>query len=328
MTVDHQLWFLVYQGVQALDVVGPHEVFASANRVADGLGRGGPRYRLRIVGVDGAPSVSESGLTIDAEPLSADDQRPHTLVIPGGDGVHVAATDPDIIEATRALGTKATRLATVCSGAFLAAAAGLLDGRRVATHWARAGRLAANHPRVEVDEQSLYIHDGPVWSSAGVTAGMDLALAMVEDDHDAEVAQIAGRWLVMHLRRPGGQSQFAAPVWLEPSPVEPIRRAQELIHADPGGDHAVATLARAVGLSPRHLTRLFRTELGETPARFVEQVRVDAARSALERSDVGLSTVAARYGFGTSETLRRAFHRRLGLSPDDYRRRFRLEPIH
>lgn len=325
-TVEHHIWFLAWPGIQALDLVGPHEVFAAANHVADGLGRTGPRYRLRVVTVDGSPIVSESGLTITAERLPGGNNGPDTLIIPGGDGVHEAATDRETIRVTRALGTTVPRLATVCTGTFLAAAAGLLDGHRVATHWARAERLAAAYPRIEVDEQALHVHDGNVWSSAGVTAGIDLGLAMVEHDHDAEVAQISARWLVVHLRRPGGQSQFAAPVWTEPSPIEPIRRAQELVRASPGSDHAVTTLAREVGLSPRHLTRLFRTEVGDTPARFVEQVRVDAARHELESSDVGLATVAKRCGFGTGETLRRAFHRRLGLSPDEYRRRFRLRP--
>lgn len=325
-SVEHHIWFLAWPGIQALDLVGPHEVFAAANHVADGLDRTGPRYRLRVITVDGSPIVSESGLTIAADRLPPGSDRPDTLIIPGGDGVHKATTDPETLQATRSLGSSAPRLATVCTGTFLAAAAGLLDGRRVATHWARAKRLASAYPMIEVDDQALHVQDGNVWSSAGVTAGIDLGLAMVEYDHDAEVAQITGRWLVVHLRRPGGQSQFAAPVWTDPSPIEPIRRAQELIQASPGSDHAVTTLAREVGLSPRHLTRLFRSELGETPARFVEQVRVDAARRELESSGADLATVAGRCGFGSGETLRRAFHRRLGLSPDEYRRRFRLQP--
>ncbi|MEM8924596.1 MAG: GlxA family transcriptional regulator [Actinomycetota bacterium] len=329
MTTDHHVWLLIWPGVQALDLTGPHEVFAAANRVADGLGRGGLRYRLRVVATEAQVVRSESGLGVAAEAVgdvTADPTavRPNTLVLPGGDGVHDAAADPEVVAVTRALAADADRVATVCTGAFLGAAAGLLDGRRVATHWARAARLAEQHAAVDVDPHSLHHHDGPVWSSAGVTAGIDLALAVVEHDHDAEVAQTVGRWLVVHLRRPGGQSQFASPVWTPPAAAAPVRRAQEFVNGAPGDDHSVGNLAARVGVSPRHLTRLFLAETGETPGRFVERIRIDAARALLETEEAGLDVIAERCGFGSSETLRRAFQRRLGLSPNDYRHRFRL----
>ncbi len=336
------MWFVVYPGVQPLDVVGPHEVFGTANRVADGLGRPGLRYRTRLVTApdpgttgDGGPVTitTESGLDLVAQPVTGAEDRsagddpgpgPTTLVVPGGDGVRDAARHGPTVDLVARSGRAAERVASVCTGAFLAAAAGLLDGRRVATHWAWARQLATAHPEVSVDADAIHRCDDGVWSSAGVTAGIDLALAIVEQDLDPEVAQVVARWLVVYLRRPGGQSQFAAPIWEPASPLDPIRRAQELIHSEPGAELSVAAVAAQVGLSTRHLTRLFTAELGETPARFVERVRVDRARHRLETSSADLATIARSCGFGTAETLRRAFHRRLGIGPDEYRRRFAL----
>ncbi len=210
----------------------------------------------------------------------------------------------------------------MCSGAFLLAAAGLLDGRRATTHWARAERLAARHPEIVVDADPIWTRDGKVWTSAGVTAGIDVALALVEDDHGVEIAEHVARWLVMFLRRPGNQSQFAAPVWRRRARDAPIRRAQELIEADPSADHRLCVLARHVALSERHLLRRFTAEVGVTPARYVATARVEAARRELESGDDTVAAIAARVGFGTAETMRRTFVRDLGAAPDDYRRRF------
>jgi transcriptional regulator GlxA family with amidase domain len=218
--------------------------------------------------------------------------------------------------------TRTTRLATVCSGTFLLAATGLIDGRRVTTHWHRAARLADEHPTLQVDADAIYVKDGNVWTSAGVTAGIDLALALVEDDHGAEVAQTVARHLVMFLRRPGGQSQFAAPVWDRPTDKQAVRAAQDLVHADPAADLRVGSLAAATNMSERHFTRVFAAEVGEPPAKYVERVRVEAARRCLEERGSTVAAVAGRCGFGTPETMRRAFLRRVGVSPDDYRRRF------
>jgi transcriptional regulator GlxA family with amidase domain len=331
---EHTIWLVAWPELQPLDLVGPHEVFDGANRVAAELGRPGPRYHLRVVSPHGGEVVGESGLRLGTDPIASLRGAPDTLLLPGGDGVHAASADEDLVAWVRQVGGEAGRLATVCTGTFLAAAAGLLDGRRVATHWARARRLASTYPQIEVDADALAVCDdsgrapnrgsGVVWSSAGVTAGIDLALSLVEADHDAEVAQVVGRWLVVHVRRGGGQSQFAAPIWTDLAEIEPIRQAQDLIHASPGDNHTVDALASAVAISPRHLSRLFAETLGETPARYVERVRVESARRQLELSDAGLSVVARDCGFGTTETLRRAFHRRLGVSPAQYRQRFRL----
>ena len=233
-----------------------------------------------------------------------------------------AAWPTTTLATVAALAAGARRIVSVCSGAFLLAAAGLLDGRRVTTHWARAGRLAADHPAVHVDADPIWTRDGDVWTSAGVTAGIDVSLALVEDDHDVEVAETVARWLVMFLRRPGTQSQFATPVRRRQANDEPIRRAQHLIDADPADDHRLGRLAARVAMSERHLLRRFSAELGVTPARYVATARVEAARRELEETDETVAAIAARVGFGTSESMRRTFVRHLGTPPDDYRRRF------
>jgi transcriptional regulator GlxA family with amidase domain len=215
-------------------------------------------------------------------------------------------------------------VATVCTGAFLAAEAGLLDGRRVTTHWARAAQLAAEFPALEVDPDPIYIRDGKFWTSAGVTAGIDMALALVQDDLGSEVAQTVARWLVMFLHRPGGQTQFASPPWVPRAERSAVRAVQTLVEAAPGGDHRLPVLAAAAAMSVRHFTRVFTAQVGETPGRFVEQVRLEAARRDLETTNDTLDIIATRCGFGTAETLRRVFHRRLGVAPNSYRRRFRV----
>jgi transcriptional regulator GlxA family with amidase domain len=215
-------------------------------------------------------------------------------------------------------------VATVCTGAFLAAQAGLLDGRHVTTHWARAGQLAEEFPTLEVDADPIYIRDGKFWTSAGVTAGIDLSLALVQDDLGVEVAQIVARHLVMFLHRPGGQTQFASPVWVPRAERSTVRAVQSVVEAAPGGDHRLPALAAAAAMSVRHFARVFTAEVGETPGRFVERVRVEAARRELETTDDTLEVIARRCGLGTAETLRRVFQRRLGVAPDFYRRRFRV----
>ena len=203
-------------------------------------------------------------------------------------------------------------------------AAGLLDGRTVTTHWASATRLAAEFPALRVDPDPIYIRDGAFWTSAGVTAGIDLALALVEDDLGSEVAQTVARWLVMFLHRPGGQTQFASPVWVPRADRSAVRAVQGMVESSPGGDHRLPAMAAAAAMSVRHFARVFHREVGETPGRFVERARLEAARHELETSDATLEAIAGRCGFGTAETMRRVFQRRLNVSPDSYRRRFRV----
>ncbi len=196
----------------------------------------------------------------------------------------------------------------------------------VTTHWARSERLAELHADITVDADPIFILspgvERDVWSSAGVTAGIDLCLALVERDHSTDLAQTVARWLVMYLRRPGGQSQFASPTWIRQAPPGPIQLAQELVVNAPADDHRVAELAQKVALSERHFVRRFSTEVGMSPAKFVSHVRVDAARHELERSSDTVAAIARRCGFGTAETLRRSLHRHLGVSPEGYRQRF------
>jgi transcriptional regulator GlxA family with amidase domain len=244
-------------------------------------------------------------------------------MLPGGTGSRAASADPELVAFVRAAASRCRRVAAVCTGAFIAAAAGLLDGRRVTTHWAAAQELAAGYPALDVDPDPLYIRDGRVWTSAGVTAGIDLALALVADDLGADVAQILARWMVMFLHRPGGQSQFATPAWVPRAGRSAVRAVQDRVESAPGGDHRLPALAAAASMSVRHFSRVFTTEVGQSPGRFVERVRLDAARADLEAGDDTLVVVAERCGLGSAESLRRAFHRHLGVSPDAYRRRFR-----
>lgn len=314
---------LMFDQFQPLDLVGPHEVFAGANTALDRLGRSNERYRLMTVALEpGQPIRSESGLAMMADGPLTQSHEVDTLLIPGGDGVDAASVNSEIVRWVAATASVSRRVAAVCTGTFLAASAGLCDGHSVTTHWASAGRLATRYPATTVRPDSIYVRDAGLWTSAGVTAGIDLALALVEQDCGADIAQLVARHLVVYLRRPGGQTQYAAPVWAEATEVQPIRLACDMVHASPQADHHVENLANNVGLSPRHFTRLFKAEIGESPARYVERVRTEAARSLLETESIGLEQVAERSGFGSAETLRRAFHRRLGVSPAAYRRQF------
>jgi transcriptional regulator GlxA family with amidase domain len=313
----------VFPGVQPLDAVGPFEVFSGATRVAEDVGRA-ESYSVALVSVGGVPVSGESGLGLCTSPLPDRSEHIDTLVLPGGDGVYAACRDEVLLSWIRGAAPSCRRVATVCSGAFLGAQAGLLDARRVTTHWARADRLASEFPMLSVDPDPIYVRDGKYWSSAGVTAGIDLALALVEDDLGVDVAQTVARWMVMFLHRPGGQTQFASPVWVPRAERSAVRAVQSRVESAPGDDHRVPVLAAVAGMSVRHFTRVFTSEVGATPSRFVERARVEAARRELETTNETLDVIARRCGLGSAETLRRVFQRRLGTAPDAYRRRFRV----
>jgi transcriptional regulator GlxA family with amidase domain len=313
--------FFAFSGMQTLDVVGPLEVFATASLVAAAKGRDG--YQPVIASVDGKPVTTSSGLTLATTKLLDPDKPCDTLVLPGGAGVHAARADARVVDWTRTVAAGARRVASVCTGAFLAAQAGLLDGCVATTHWGSADQLAREFPSIVVDPDPIFVRSSAtVWTAAGVTAGIDLALSLVEDDHGTEVAQTVARWLVLHLRRPGGQTQFAAPVWVARAKREPIRAVQDAIESEPGGAHSICELARRAAMSPRHFTRVFTDEVGEAPGAYVERVRTEAARRQLEQTEDTVATIAARCGFGTAETMRRNFIRRVGVPPDHYRKTF------
>lgn len=306
-----------FPGVQALDVVGPYEVFTGASLLTDG------GYDVTVASVGGQPVATTTGLAFLAAPLPGPGEPVDTVVLPGGGGVDQARSDAELVDWITEIAARARRVVTVCTGAFLAAEAGLLDGRRATTHWAFAGRLARDFPTIDVDPDPIFVRSSEtVWTAAGVTAGIDLALSLVEDDHGTEVAQTVARWLVLYLRRPGGQTQFAAPVWMPRAKRTSIRRVQEAIEAEPGGPYSVEDLARRAAMSPRHFTRVFTDEVGEAPGHYVERIRTEAARRQLEETDDTVVAIAARCGFGTAETMRRNFIRRLGISPDQYRKAF------
>jgi transcriptional regulator GlxA family with amidase domain len=308
---------LAFDGVQTLDVTGPFEVFGAAARLS-------PRaYSVEVVAPAADPIRTGSGLAIVPERAASAVRGPiDTLVIAGGDGVLAAAADEALVRwVTRAAG-RSRRVASVCTGAFMLARAGLLDGRRAATHWASAGELARRHPEVRIDPDAIFVRDGDVWTSAGVTAGMDLALALVEADLGRRVALEVARWLVVFVRRPGGQSQFSSHLRAQVAEREPLRELQEWTGAHLDADLSVPALAARACMSERNFARAFAREVGMTPAAYVEGLRVDDARVRLEATGQKLEAVARECGFGTVETMRRAFHRRLGVGPADYRDRF------
>jgi transcriptional regulator GlxA family with amidase domain len=316
---------VAFPDVQILDVTGPLEVFGCASRMlAERENRPAPAYGVEIVATRAGALRCSSGLRIVAErPLRAVRAAVDTLLVAGGVGTAAALRDEGLIRWLRAMAPRVRRLGSVCSGSFVLAAAGLLDGRRATTHWAWCGTLAKQYPAVTVAPDPIFVRDGNVYTSAGVTAGMDLALALVEEDHGRELALEVARQLVMFLRRPGGQSQFSAQLAVQTADREPLRELQAWISEHPDADLSVPTLARRVAMSPRNFARVFTREVGVTPARFVESVRVEAARRRLEESAHGVDHVAAACGFGTAESMRRAFLRIVRVPPAAYRHRFR-----
>ncbi|GAA3988073.1 GlxA family transcriptional regulator [Streptomyces sp. NBC_01352] len=311
---------VLFDGVQSLDVSGPVEVFAGAENHTPGT------YRVRTASLDGAPVRTSSGLTLLPDATLAETPRPHTLLVPGGQGTRTP--DPRLTGWLREHGPRARRLVSVCTGAILLAEAGLLDGRRATTHWAYCDRLARDHPAIDVDPAPIYIRDGQVSTSAGVTSGIDLALALVEEDLDREAALTVARHLVVFLRRPGNQAQFSAQLAAQTAQREPLREVQQWITEHPAGDLSVESLAERARLSPRHFARAFRTETGMTPGRYVDRVRLEHARRLLEDTGDGVEEISRASGYGTPEAMRRAFLKALGASPAEYRRRFHPAPAH
>ncbi|WP_326822687.1 GlxA family transcriptional regulator [Streptosporangium sp. NBC_01756] len=314
---DAEVLVVVYDGVQLLDVAGPLEAFDGATRVMPGS------YRVRLASLDGRDVVTSSGVRLGVETdLAQVEDRLDTLLVAGGWGYADAVGDRELVDQVRRLSAGARRTVSVCTGAFVLAEAGLLDGRRATTHWAYCAALAETYPAVTVEPDAIFVRDAGVGTSAGVTAGLDLALALIEEDHGADLARRVARWLVVFLQRPGGQSQFSMWSRARPPGDEMLRRLLGEIAADPAADHSVAALAERLSVSERHVSRLFTRQVGMTPGRYVERARVETARVLLEIGPDGVESIARRSGFGSSESMRRAFIREIGVPPSAYRDRF------
>nr|WP_282704973.1 GlxA family transcriptional regulator [Mycobacterium avium] len=306
---------VVFDDVTMLDVAGAGEVFAEANRF-------GADYLLKIASVDGRDVTTSIGTRLGVTDAVSSIKSADTVLVAGSDNLPRRPIDPELVEAVKSVADRTRRLASICTGSFILGQAGLLDGRRATTHWHDVRLFARAFPEITVEPDALFVCDGDVFTSAGISSGIDLALALVEMDYGTELVRAVARWLVVYLKRAGGQSQFSALVEAEPPPQSPLRKVTAAISADPAADHSVKSLSARASLSTRQLTRLFQSELGTTPARYVEMVRIDAARAAL---DAGRSVAesARLAGFGSAETLRRVFAEHLGLSPKAYRDRFR-----
>ena len=310
---------VAFPGVQTLDVTGPAEVLRAATKIHP------PGYELTVVAPDEGP-LKTSTVTLAADlPIAACRFPIDTLIVAGGTGARRAEDDERLIEWLKEAASRSRRVTSVCTGAFLLAKAGLLDGRRATTHWASCADLAQRYPAVSVEPDPIFVRDGAIATSAGVTAGMDLALALVEEDLGRDVALAAARWLVLFLKRPGGQAQFSAQLAAHTAERAPLRELQAWIPDHLDQDLSVPALARRSAMSERNFARAFRRETGMTPAAYVESARVESARIALETGDLPVENVASQSGFGTVETMRRAFRRRVGVSPVDYRTRFRRQ---
>ena len=309
---DVTVLIIVFDGVQSLDVTGPLEVFAGAG------------YPVRTASPDGAAVRTSSGLTLVPDAGLAAERSPDIVVVPGGDGTRGA--HPAVVDWLRRHAPGARRVMAVCSGAFLLAEAGLLAGRRATTHWNVCGTLARRYPDVEVDPEPIFVLDGPIATSAGVTAGIDLALALVEQDRGRDTALLIARHLVMFLRRPANQTQFSTQLAAQVAARPGLREVQRWIADHPAADLSIDELARRANLSPRQFTRAFTAEVGQAPGRYVDATRLETARRLLEDSDDSVERIARASGYGTPEAMRRAFTRVLGVAPSEYQRRFRPVP--
>jgi transcriptional regulator GlxA family with amidase domain len=297
-------------------------VFASANDIAAEAGGARP-YALRVVARGGQGVTASAGLVIAAGPLPPIGDALDTLLVAGGEGAEAAAEDSALVDWVRERATQARRVASVCTGAFLLAAAGMLDGRRAATHWMYCAKLAQRFPAVRVEPDPIFVCDGPVWTSAGVTAGIDLALALVQEDLGRAVALAVARYLVVFLKRPGGQAQFSAALSLQTA-EDKFGALHEWINGHLVDDLSLSILADQAGMSERSFSRRYAEAAGQTPARAIERLRIDAARRLLSDSRLPVKRIAQRCGFGSEETMRRSFQRLLAVTPQDYRARFRF----
>lgn len=314
---------VVYDGIQLIELAGPMDIFGAANAIV-----GAPAYRLVTASPRAGTIAVDGGLTMNVEhslpEIAAGDDEIDTMIVIGGNGAFVSSVSADVVRELPAIARRSRRVASVCAGSLLLAGAGLLDGYRATTHWGACAVMAERFPRVLVEPDRIYVNDGNRWTSAGVTASIDLALALVEADHGTEVAQLIARWFVVFTRRPGGQAQFSAQLRAQPARTPAIRAVQQWLPDHLDEDLSVAALAARAGLSERAFARAFRAETGSTPAAFVENLRVEAARRLLETTDLTVVAIAKAVGYKHGETLHRVFSRQLATTPDRYRQHFAI----
>jgi len=326
---------LAYEGCQSLDVTGPLEVFHAAcvRRAADAATHGeAAPYEARVVGFTAERVRTESGLWLcPDEPLDAlsptHAAQLHTLIVPGGPGLEKLLGDSAAMARLTRVAGSAQRVASVCTGAFLLARIGLLTGRRATTHWAYCDELSYHFPDVQLQRDTLYVEDRGVWSSAGVTAGIDLTLALVERDLGAKLASEIARWLVVFVRRSGGQAQVSAALSAQSAELASVRELAAWVADHPTCDLSIPQLAKRCGMSARNFARAFREQLGATPRRFIEQARIDVAKRLLEASERSVDEVAEEAGFASAHSLRRALRRSVGAGPREYRTRARPRAV-
>ncbi|HEY1919788.1 MAG TPA: GlxA family transcriptional regulator [Streptosporangiaceae bacterium] len=308
---------VAYNGVGLLDVTGPLEVFTAANVQ-------GADYVMWIASPGARPVHTRTGtVVVPDRALDELEGTVDTLIVAGGPDWESASGDTQLVQAVARVAGTARRVASVCTGAFILAAAGILDGRRATTHWRHTHELATRYPRVTVEPDAIFIQDGSVTTSAGVSAGIDLALSLVEQDLGVECAREVARDLVVFMQRPGGQSQFSTRIHAGTTRYASLRRLLDTIASNPAGNYSLEAMAEVSGFSVRHFCRVFREEIGCSAADYVMRVRVEAARDLLEAGDDGLDAIARKAGFDSRETMRRAFVKELGVAPGSYRERFR-----
>lgn len=318
--MSHRVAFVVYPDFQLLDMSGPVDLFDAAGRIA-----GTGLYDSSIVSAKGGGVRSLSGIeigTVSSDTLLRSGGSVDTLIVPGTLDEDRLLDDSALLETIRVLAAGCRRVAAVCTGSFALGALGLIDGKRVTTHWAKGAELATRFPKAVVRSDRIFIRDGELYTSGGVASGLDLALALISDDHGRALARTVAKWMVIHLQRPGNQSQFGVTSRLPPDVSPRIDAVVQTVTSAPAEDHSVPRLAARIGVSRRHFARLFLNEVGITPARFVESVRLDLAKSLLEEGSAGNQTIATMCGFSTAEALRQSFRRSFGVSPESYRLTF------
>jgi transcriptional regulator GlxA family with amidase domain len=320
---------LVFPGSNLLDVAGPAQVFTSAAELHRATNKSQrTAYSVKLASLHGGTVKTTSAVELNSSPLSdLRESEIDTLLIAGGHGSEAAGYEPAIASWLVEIRPHLRRLGSICTGAFILAAAGLAENKRLATHWAYCDRLALQYPNIHVERDAIFIEDGGLWSSAGISSGLDLALAMVEQDHGRDIALMVARQLVVFLKRPGGQSQFSVPLEVQ-SLDGPLAQLAATVTDNPAGDHRIETLAKRGNMSVRTLHRMFNDAFGRPPGQWVAALRIECARRILEQSNHSLDQTAAQTGFGSADSMRRLFLRHLGVTPSEYRQRFRREPAH